>query len=193
MRKLNLALALIVVVAFAALTAACHSPNSPDGYDPSKPIGPGNVPVCTGNCALATATFGVYEGDCVDDVTMCSKEIFPTEDSSLWVDGREKTYLLKSHQQRYTVHLWVTHSGVPQRQILMNVSAGDGYVGGGSFYEKDRPSPVHMATSFNMVLSGTGVTNTNIGKVTFQEFSGDLALTSGNSWGVLLGFRVSGT
>ncbi len=182
---------LVAVLALAS-SSACHNPNSPDGYNPNDPIDKDNVPVCTGNCTLATATFGVYEGDCVDDAAMCTREIFPTEDASLWVDGREKTYILTSYRQRYTLHFWVTHSGVPQRKVIMGLTAplGASAGQGSGFFEKDIPSPVHIAASFNMTFpDGVSATTTGLGSVFFQENQWDLSLNP-NSWEKKLGFRV---
>lgn len=198
MRKTTLLfLALVVVI---VVNVSCRKKDKDEPNCVQTVIGPScvngkvtreNPPPGPGEGVRASMqSWGVYEGDCLDNLAACVRKLTPTQDSTLWVDGRE-TYLLKNHQARHTLHLCVVHPEVAGRHISIRLQAmsASGGTQGSPFDEADpsKKSPLCMGISFNMVISG-GVTNTGTGEVGFNEDNQDLFTPT--EWKVLLGFRV---
>ncbi len=166
------------------LSIGC-SPNGPTKVDKNHPLpGPGE------GVRASTQSWGVFEGDCIDDPSACSREIAPTDDPTLQMSGKDKTYILNDHRQRFTVHLCVAHPEVPGRKIGVTVSAflssrQTGVVDEG---EPSRKSPICLGVSSDMITPTGGVTNADIGEANFYESSQDLFTPT--QWKVTLGFRV---
>ncbi|HYC80062.1 MAG TPA: hypothetical protein VEC17_03475 [Candidatus Binatia bacterium] len=141
---------------------------------------------------MASAEYSIHPGNCAANPANCSNALEPTQDPSLVVNGRE-TYLVRNHQDMYTVKLCVKHPQVAGRKILMMLNAMQNFAGGGTPFDEGDPSmnsPVCMAVAFNMVIPG-GVTNTGSGSLSFTESGWDLVSASDvNNWKADLGFRV---
>lgn len=138
-------------------------------------------------------SWGVYEGDCLDNPAMCLRKLEPTDDPALQVQGRDKTFILaKNHQQRYTLNLCVAHPEVPGRHISMRLQAVtySGGTQGPPFDESDpsKRSPACMGLVFGMLTSEGWKFNDAPGEVGFREDNQDLF--SPTEWKVTLGFRV---
>ncbi len=200
-RTRSVLLASALALAFGTLGSGCgkkedKSPNcigTPTGPSCVQgPVGPGNLPPGPGPGVRASATYGVYEGNCPNDPAACTRELSPTDDASLGVPGTEKTYLLRSHRDTHTVRLCVAHPAVPGRKISMQLSAVGRTAGtqGPPFDESDPAwrSPVCIAVVFDMALPSGGVTNTAQATARFNESGQDLLVPT--DWRVMLGLRV---
>lgn len=161
----------VLVFAFAALLSACNHPGGGGCINPAAPgcgdDGGGNPPPGQGG---ATARYAVFEGDCPDDPSGCSREIFPTEDPALREPGYDATYLLKDRKQIYTLWVFVDHPEVPGRRIESSASImTDSRM---EFDEGDPAwkSPARMSLPFSLTFPGTQAsTSTKGGGIGMSE------------------------
>ena len=174
----------MIAVSLAALTACGGgTPTSPSGYDPSKPIGPGNVPPGPGEGVRASATYAVFAEDCEADPKACSKDFGPTDRDDLKISGTEKTYVLEWNV-KYTLRLCVAHPEVTGRKIAMKISGFLPTVFLDLFDESEKRSPVCIARSFSSLTAA----GENHAEAWFNEARQDLLTPT--DWRVKIGFRL---
>src|SRR3989344_3469361 len=124
----------MIAVSLAALTACGGgTPTSPSGYDPSKPIGPGNVPPGPGEGVRASARYAVFAEDCEENPAACSSAFEPTDNPAL--------------------RLCVAHPEVTGRKIAMKISGFLPTVFLDLFDESEKRSPVCIARSFSSLTA----------------------------------------
>ena len=158
---------------------------------PPGPCKNASPEVCNASRA-SVHSYGVYEGDCPNDLTTCGKQLTPTNDPVLMVDGKDETYVLSSYYRKYTVWLCVQHREVLGR--ILTISVGTRATPSGSFPNFDegdpaRKSPVCISgTPFDMTFPNGGVQSVAGGSMSFSEGSQDLLEPT--EWRRDLGFRV---
>jgi len=174
----------MIAVSLAALTACGGgTPTSPSGYDPSKPIGPGNVPPGPGEGVRASARYAVFAEDCEENPAACSSAFEPTDNPALRIGGTERTYVLE-WRVRYTLRLCVAHPEVTGRKIAMKISGFLPTVFLDLFDESEKRSPVCIARSFSSLAAA----GENTAEVWFNEARQDLLTPT--DWRVKIGFRL---
>ena len=162
----------------AVSLAGCNNPNGPGKVDENNP------PPGPGESVRATLhSWGVYEGECPNDPSGCSRHLEETSES---VNGSERTFLFRRYDRKHTLILCVNHPRVPGRSLILLAKAWRS-INQVMLSEGNIESPACIATVFDFLL-GNGSTNTASGEIKFYESDQDLFTPT--DWKISLGFRV---